>query len=239
MDPQQSLSAAKAFLESHLAGRQKRTSQQVSQCFVTISRQAGAGGVSIAGKIVRNLNEGVDPAPPMKWTVFNQNLVGVVLQQHGLTQDISKYMHEDDVNMIQDIMEETFGLHPSSATLVHKTGETILQLAKLGHCVIVGRGANIVTHRLASGVHIRLVAPLQSRVMRMRDVYQLDDKGIARTLEEQDDGRRAYIKSHFGKNIDDPLLYDLIVNTNRITDEETADLVTERVHRLEQADRAG
>ena len=80
MDPQQPLSAVKAFLQSHLAGTQKRISQQVSPCFVTISRQAGAGGVSIAGKIVRNLNEGVDPGPPMTWTVFNQNLVAGITE---------------------------------------------------------------------------------------------------------------------------------------------------------------
>ena len=44
-------------------------------------------------------------------------------------------------------------------------------------------------------------------------------------LKTEDEGRKSYLKNYFGKNIDDPLLYDLVINTDLISYEEAAHMI--------------
>jgi len=96
---------------------------------VTISRQAGAGGHAVAQALTAYLQdrETVESPP---WTVFDRNLVERVLEDHQLSAHLAKFMPEDRVSAIDDVLEELCGLHPSAATLVEKTSETILRLAE-------------------------------------------------------------------------------------------------------------
>lgn len=118
---------------------------KLPHCFITISRQAGAGAISVGNKVTEFLNndEKINWSSP--WIVFDKNLVNTILEEHRLSEKLGKYMPEDKVSQVNDIFEELLGLHPSSIALVHKTSETILHLAQIGNAVIVGRGASIIT----------------------------------------------------------------------------------------------
>src|SRR5579864_9468147 len=123
---------------------------------ITISRQTGSGGHTIAEKLAEHLacRDGSTGHP---WSVFDRNLVEKVLEHHNLPVRLARFMPEDRVSEINDIMDELFGLHPSSWLLVRKTSETILHLAELGNVIVIGRAANIVTARLPHAFHVRLV----------------------------------------------------------------------------------
>src|SRR3974390_2317812 len=104
---------------------------------ITISRQSGSGGHSVAEKMIKLLRAR-DPDPPRPRTVFDRELVKKVLEDHHLPSRLEKFMPEDKISDISDTMDELFGLHPPSWTLVHKTALTILHLAELGKVVIIG-----------------------------------------------------------------------------------------------------
>ena len=110
---------------------------------VTISRQAGAGGVTLAQKMMQYLREH-DLHAPCPWTVFDKQLVQKVLEDHQLSENVAKFMPEDKYSNVQDTIEELLGLHPSHWTLVEKTSETILRLSHMGNVILVGRGANVI-----------------------------------------------------------------------------------------------
>ena len=46
---------------------------------------------------------------------------------------------------------------------------------------------------------------------------------------KEDHGRKRYLKEHFGKDIDDPLLYHLIINTDQVPQEHAAVLIGDAV----------
>lgn len=196
--------------------------------FITISRQAGAGGITIGEKLVAYLWEN-DKAAQCPWTVFDKTLVGRVLEEHKLPEAFSAYMPESKVSQVDDIMEELFGLHPAEWALAHKTSETILDLAQMGNVILVGRGANIITKRLRNGFHVRLIASPEKRIEHLQEYYKLDRKHAIKLMEKEDKGRRDYVKEHFDKNIDDPLAYDLVINTDRISYDQTARLIGREV----------
>lgn len=202
---------------------------------ITISRMAGAGGRTVAAQLAEYLQTKVpQPAP---WTVFDRKLVEQVLEDHHLSQRVAGYMPENHKPMLADIFEELLGLHPSAWTLFHQTAETILRLAQMGNVILLGRGASVITSRLDSIFHVRLVGSLEKRVARVQLAYAFDRPTAIEFVNREDKGRRRYLKENLHEDIDNPLLYDLMINTDRIQCETTARLIGDEVIRRFQLDR--
>ena len=198
---------------------------------VTLSRQEGSGAHAVAGALLPLLQE-ENPDPAARWAVFDKNLVEKVLADHHLPERLAKFMPEDRISEVGDTMDELFGLHPSSWTLVHQTAETILHLAELGHVIIIGRAANVITGKLPNVIHVRLVAPLEKRITYLQQVRNLSAKAAAEAVEREDLGRRRYLRKYFEKDVDDPLLYHLVINTGSVSYQDAAGIIAERVWRL-------
>ena len=192
--------------------------------FVTLSRQAGAGAETVAHLLAEKLNA-QGPKDTQPWTVFDKNLIEKVLEDQDLPQEIAELVKEDKDTTVQAIVGELLGLHPSMWTIFHHTSDTILKLARLGRCIIVGRGGNIITAKLKGGVHVRLVAPEDVRLAHLKTHFKMDDKTAAKYLHDHDEGRRRYVKTNFQRDIDDPLLYDAVLNTGLLGFEKAADLL--------------
>jgi cytidylate kinase len=182
---------------------------------VTISRQTGSGGHTVAEALAECLQAlgKTDSAP---WTVFDRNLVEKVLEDYHLPARLARFMPEDRVSEIDDVLEDICGLHPPSATLIQKTEETILRLAELGHVILIGRGANLVTAKLNYVFHVRLVGSLAKRVECLQKSRRVGEKAALAFIRQEDRGRRRYLKKYFGQDIADPLLYHLVINTDLI-----------------------
>jgi len=198
--------------------------------FVTISRQAGAGAETVAHQLAEKLNSGLakDEQP---WVVFDKNLIEKVLEDADLPKELEKVVNEDKDTTVQAIVGELLGLHPSMWTIFHHTSDTILKLARIGRCIIVGRGSNIITAKLNGGIHVRLVAPESIRLAHVKKLFSLDEKAAAKYIHDHDEGRRRYVKSNFDRNIEDPLLYHAILNTGLLDFASAADLVATMVGR--------
>lgn len=192
--------------------------------FVTISRQAGAGAETVAHLLADKLGIAA-PKNAEPWTVFDKNLIAKVLEDQDLPQAIASHVTEDKDTTVQALVGELLGLHPSMWTIFHHTSDTVLKLARIGRCIIVGRGGNIITAKLKGGIHIRLVAPESVRLAHIKEYFGLDDKAAAKYMHEHDEGRRRYVKSNFDRDNTDPLLYHAVLNTGLLGFEQTADII--------------
>jgi len=193
---------------------------------VTISRQTGSGAHRVAEKLAACLQaHNPKDAPP--WTVFDRNLVEKVLDDHNLPQRLAQFMPEDHVSEIKDTMDELFGLHPSSWTLVQQTTDTILHLVELGNVIVIGRGATIITSKLDYVFHVRLVGSLERRIAHVQELHELKRADALRLIRREDRGRQRYLKKNFKADITDPLLYHLQINTDLIPYDEAARIIAD------------
>jgi cytidylate kinase len=195
---------------------------------ITISRETGSGGHAVAEHLAQYLQEHWPP-DSCRWTVFDKNLVEKVLEEHHLPRRLAQFMPEDRTSDLADTMDELFGLHPPAWTLVRQTAETVLHLAMLGHVIIIGRGANIITARLPQAFHVRLVGSLEKRVKYVEQASHLSPQAARDMVEREDLGRRRYLKKYFNKETSDPLLYHLIINTDWVSFADAAQLIGEAV----------
>jgi cytidylate kinase len=203
-----------SYLQSQAGVPEKgRESQPLS---ITISREVGAGGRTIAELLGQRLTAAEETPAISPWAVFDANLAKQVLEDHKLPPNLERFMAEDARLPVESIVEEVLGLHPAGWTLVQHTTQTILRLAGLGHTILVGRGANIITARLPNVLHVRLVAPFATRIRHSAEFYHLSEAEAAKFVREQDQARRRYVRRYFNAEIDDPTLYDVTLNTGRL-----------------------
>ncbi len=195
---------------------------------VTISRQSGSGGHAVAAKLVELL-QARTPPEECPWTVFDRNLVEKVLDDHHLSGRLARFMPEDRIGEISDTIDELFGLHPPSWTLVRKSADTILRLAEMGNVILIGRAANVITRKLDYVFHVRLVGSLERRVKYIQEVEHLDHKNALAMVDREDLGRRRYLKKYFDQDIDNPLLYHVVINTDLVSYADAARLIADSI----------
>jgi len=123
------------------------------------------------------------------------------------------------------MINELLGLQPSRLKLLNKTSETVYQLAELGNAIIVGRGGNLITANLKNAFHVRLVAPLNDRIINAMELYKMSKKERASFINKEDKSRMDFISTHYHKNIADPLLYHLILNTGLLSFDDVAETI--------------
>ena len=195
---------------------------------VTLSRQTGSGAHTVAEKLAEYLQTR-DRGATCPWTVFDRNLVEKVLEDHHLPQRLQKFMPEDRTSQIADIMDELFDLHPPSQTLVQKIAETVLHLAELGNVILVGHGAHVITSKCEHAFHVRLVGSLEKRIEHIQEIRHLGRQAALKFIRAEDRGRKRYLKTYFNKDVNDPLLYHLVINTDLVSYAEAARIIGDAV----------
>ncbi len=193
---------------------------------ITISRQTGAGSYEVSERLIKILDKKTKPSD-QSWTYFNKELIRKVIEDHNLPEIVSNYLAETKYQHINDAVYELLGVKPSDWTLLHKTTETILQLARMGKAIIVGRGGNVITSKLPNAFHIRLIAPLENRIKHVQEVFGYSKQKATEYIDQEDKSRRKYLKTHFFRDPDDPTLYHLILNTGLLDYQETAEVIAE------------
>jgi hypothetical protein len=198
---------------------------------VTISRQAGCGAVAIAGKLAAYLQSAA-PRPGVNWTVFDRELMDKVLADHNLPGYLAKFLPEDRISAIEDILADMVGMRPLVRTVIEQTTETMLKLASIGSVILIGRGGNIITTKVPHTLRVRLVAPIEDRIERICREDHKSPSDARQFCIEEELARTRYLKTYFNADINDPLHYDLIINTNRLGCDDVAHLIGHALLRL-------
>ena len=98
---------------------------------------------------------------------------------------------------------------------VVQVSRLIQVLARAGNAVFVGRGAQFLLPRPKTFA-VRVVAPEAFRAQCVRQRHNVDLPEALEWVRRTDRGRHEFIQRFFHQDIDDPHLYDLVVNAERL-----------------------
>jgi len=198
---------------------------------ITISHQTGAGLPEIAERLSLVLQE-TEFKGQHPWAVFDQQLIEKALEENRWPRELAEKITEDKRLFSDELMDDLFRLRPPSWVLVPQVVETILHLAMAGHAILVGHGATVVTASLPNVFHVRLTGSLPRPIEREQMLRKLTPVDAARFVRKEDRGREKYIKAHFHARLDNELLYDLVINTDRVSNGDAVSLIAEAAQRF-------
>jgi cytidylate kinase len=190
---------------------------------IALSREAGSGGAVIAREIGRRLN----------WPVYDHEILDQLARELHVEVDRRDSLDERPGNWLLESLN-SFSLKSSvsETSYFRRLLKLLLALGTQGHCVIVGRGAMIALP-IESTLRVRLVATLKDRIAFIVKERGLKPAEAATFVESTDRERYRFIKEHFHKDPTDALIYDLVLNSSRLSVEECADLIIEALLRLQ------
>jgi cytidylate kinase len=214
----ESIVHANSYRESH----QKAGGSTATAMTIAVSRQAGAGGTSVAAEVGRRLG----------WPVYDHALVERIAHEMHLRTRLLESVDEKRMHWLAECAE-SFTQVPlvSESAYVRHLIHTILSLGTHGACVIVGRGS---THILPppTTLRVRLVASREDRMANLARELGLPEAEVARRIDAIDHERITFIKDHFLRDPRDAQNFDLVLNSSRFTYPECADLIIEALNRM-------
>ena len=107
--------------------------------------------------------------------------------------------------------------------------ETIEQAAGRGDAVIVAHAASYAVTPGPEALRVLITASPQTRVARIRRAEGVDEARAARALKDSDAGRSDYLRRFYGVDEELPTHYDLVVNTDVLSIERAAEVVSQAV----------
>ena len=130
------------------------------------------------------------------------------------------YVRENDSSSNTYLDRGTYQL--LITTLVQNFGQT-------GKAVLVGRASQVILADHPDACHIKIVAPLEMRVKKVIQHRDVSTEQAQKLVEQHDQWRQNYLRNFHQVDWDDPLLYDLTINTEKVDPEAAVKLLVNLV----------
>jgi cytidylate kinase len=155
--------------------------------------------------------------------------LGLQVMRHEVVDHVSSRMHVP-TSLINRLREGKAGaierLRADRTSLAVYVTEELLEVAERGNVILRGWGATAVLRPVPHVVCVRITRPFEKRVAWLQEQLGSDE---ARHAEEEirrsDRAHAARMHAQFGVTWGDPLLYDLVLNTDRVSVESCAEQI--------------
>jgi cytidylate kinase len=175
---------------------------QATRLYVTLARQSGTGATEIARLLGKQLG----------WTVYDYNLLDLIAQRFHEPRLMLDLVDETHGNWVYDLLGTWMDhqIIPHQKFVSHLK-RVVATLAKQGKAVFVGRGAQFLLPR-PRVLAVWITAPQKFRVERTMAEKRMYERDAQHFVRDADEGCREFVKRYFRRDINDPSLYDLIIN---------------------------
>jgi hypothetical protein len=180
-----------------------------------VSRERGSAGSLVARQAAERLG----------WHVFDREIVDEIAQLAHVRQRLVETVDAETRSKWKGAWQPE--LKPDDIGYEQYLGclrQVVLSLGHHGDVVILGRGAQYLLPAQC-GLRVRIVAPLELRVTRVRESGKVPLPEAQALVQEFDANQKDFIKRCFQRDSNSALNYDLVVNTGEITVEAAVAIV--------------
>jgi cytidylate kinase len=180
---------------------------------ITISRQLGSLGTTLGRRVSARLG----------YHLVHRELINQAAQQAGAADMALAAI--DELGLL--------GLEPNQKqqrAYLDAVQDVIEDLAARGDVIIVGRAGQVILQEHPNVLHLRVVAPVETRVRRIMDAHGVSHQAAKAQVDGSDRFRARYLKRFYYIQWDDPSLYHLVINTGGLSLETSAEVVCTVIH---------
>jgi cytidylate kinase len=230
------------FSQPAAAGGEIWTREENGMPIITIRGQLGSGAPEIGRLVASHLGIDYVDREIVAETAAKLNYPEEKIEKQEMPPGTLFMRIKDAINRSYPPAPDTAGFHPAMMYLPpadiplddagYLSGlESVIQtLAETNSIVIRGRGSQFILKNHPGAIHILTVASLETRIKRIMNSMNLDEKSARQEISNFDNSRHEFIKRYFKANLDDPLNYDLVVNTEHLGYEASASIIINSLH---------
>jgi cytidylate kinase len=218
---------------------------------ITISRQYASYGNDIAEQICESTG----------YYLFDKHIIAKAAAEVGISDEEIVDFSEENYK-IKGFFERLFGRSnvriwkdledgdriPEFVNLSEENALALVRKAienahKEGDTVIIGRAGQVILQQEPAVLHVRVEAPIEERIQRVRSQIEREGRSFIGPLEarraaldlieEHDEVSADYLRRFYGVDWSDMALYHLVINTAKLNVDQAAKLIIETAQQLE------
>jgi len=112
--------------------------------------------------------------------------------------------------------------------------EVIQDLAQGGNVVLIGRGSHVILKELPNSIHVFVVSSQEERFRQTEIREGLPPEAAAKFVKETESQRVAYYKKLFKVDAQDPDLFHLFLNSDRLGTDHAARIIADSAREMDR-----
>jgi cytidylate kinase len=178
---------------------------------ITISHSIGSNGEAIARRV----------ADSLQLALYDDSKLQQIALKIGMHADDLKSLDEKAPGLFDRILSE------KPQVYLNLMESVIYEVSRHGEGVILGHGSQMLLRSFECAFHVRVHAAEATRMQRIVNQQNLSPKAAAKLIRKIDDRQRGFLRYAFGLDWNNPSLYDLIVNSEKLNIDTAAKLVVD------------
>jgi CMP/dCMP kinase len=200
---------------------------------ITISREYGAGGSSVARTIAERLG----------WKLVDNQIVEEIARRTGMTTAEAQERVERSPTFVERLIRALAASNPELLTpasvqppeaadaQLKQITEQVVAESATNHAVLVGRAASAVIGRREDALHIKLVGSVEYRRGVIAERLGVSLEEAARKVRDVDAHRAEYHRKWYARDWADAHNFHLVINVGWVGPEGAAEIVVGMVKR--------
>ena len=186
---------------------------------ITISRQLGSGGRTVGRELSKKL--GIP--------CYDQEIISMLAGESGFSEDYIKDNSEHAMHkgfLAGIFSDRVYDTPITQDVLWEAQRRVILDLAKKGPCVIIGRCADHILRDEADCLRVYLHADAAKRAKRIVEIYGETAESADKMIADKDKRRASYIQKYTGKKWGDADNYHITLDSGELGIEKCIELIS-------------
>jgi cytidylate kinase len=166
--------------------------------FITFSRTLGSQGTVIAKRVAGAMGYAFNDTAAIDRAAGAMGFSSSVEELDGKAPSFFQryFSHEPEINL-------------------DRLNSVVLDMAKQGDAVFVGRGAQVLLKSFHCALHVRVIASMERRIRNLV-ARGYTEAAAQKAINRSDHERSAFVRFAFGVNWDDPSHYDAVLSTEKL-----------------------
>jgi cytidylate kinase len=175
---------------------------------ITISRQLGSFGTTLGHKVASNLG----------YNLIHREIINQAAQLASSPELALAIIDELGLLGIKTVESDQQAYLQAVRTVIN-------DYALRGDVIIVGRASQVILHDHDNVFHLRVVAPLETRIQRIVEAHGISELSARAQIIESDRFRAQYLKQFYSIDWNNPALYHLVINTGFLNLTDAAEVI--------------
>lgn len=178
---------------------------------ITISQNLGSGGSEIARKVAEELDI----------VLYDDNRLQTEALKLNIRSDDLKNMDEKAPGLFDRILGRKPEMYLDLMEAV------VYEASRHGQGVIIGHGSQMLLRDFDCALHVCIQASDARRINKLMNEHNLSRGSAEKLIRKNDNERNGFFKFAFQRDLSDPALYDLIINTEKIGNDTAVKLIVD------------
>ena len=176
---------------------------------ITISQNLGSGGMTIARQVAKGL----------QIELYDDDRLQAVALEMDIRSDVFSNLDKKKPGLFDRILGKKPDMYLDLVEAV------VYEVSRHGQGIIIGHGGQMLLRNFGCALHVRIHASRARRIDHLMSTQKLSHEDAEKLIRKSDSARNGFFNFAFQRDLNDPSLYDLIINTEKIGNDTASQII--------------